>query len=638
MCGIIGILGVPEGEALLAARRMLASMKHRGPDGSGIEVLPFGAGHPVVLGHVRLAIIDLTEQGRQPMFGRSACIAFNGEIYNHEALRRDLAAKGVAFSTATDTEVILRSFEDKGEASVASFRGMFAWVLADPVQGRVWVCRDRLGIKPLYMARVGRGQQGLAFSSEMRALLAGFPELRAAGLDPVAMESFFAQGAVWGNHALIRGIELVPAGTSLTMDWQGQSLRSGRYWSLAEVARQPLAAPDPEEIRAVLQESIRLHLISDAPLGIFLSGGLDSGAIAALARATGANVQTVTVGFDDPRLDERADARSVARALGTLHVEVALRDEDILENFDAALAAMDQPTVDGINTFFVASAARKLGLKAVLSGLGGDEIFAGYASFTDAPRLARWTKSAVMGGIFAWQRHLGMAWRRRSFAKLAAVAGRVPGLTSAYLLRRELFLADDRAGMFPVHREHLGLSPEMLADLQEFDALPDQANAVTCLELAGYTGQMLLRDADVFSMVHGLELRVPFLDHVVVEALLRCHGAAKVGAHGEKPLLRHALRGMLPATLDGVRKRGFALPWDAWLRGPLRDRVVRAFENQACWRRIGLDPIGVLKIWRRFSGGDRSILPLQVLAVVVMESYVQRTDVDAISDATESAA
>jgi asparagine synthase (glutamine-hydrolysing) len=638
MCGIAGILGLPRERAEPAARRMLAALAHRGPDDSGLAVVPppYPGAEPAVLAHARLAILDLTPAGHQPMADRppdparpANWIVFNGEVFNYLELQPSLAAAGWPCRTRCDTEAILHAYRAWGEGCVERFRGMFAWCLLDASRGEAWLCRDRLGVKPLYLARPESG--GLLFASEVRALLAAGPALVPPQLNEAALESFLAQGAVFGPDAIVRGVELLGPGESLWVDWSGRPVRRRRYWQLPFEPPNGHAAGPGEAARVgeALREAVRLRLLSDVPLGIFLSGGIDSSALAAVAtEAAGADVQTISIGFDRPRFDETAEAAEVARLLGTAHRTLRLSGADVLADLPDVLAAVDQPTVDGFNTYFVARAARRAGLTVALSGVGGDELFGGYASFRDVPRARRWATRLRPA--------------RRAGALAARVAGRLAGRGGAkalealarggdavrlYLLRRELFLPDDRRRLLPLPAESdapCGVPRAVLDELRDRSRGLDPFNQVSLFELSAYLRHMLLRDADVFSMAHGLEVRVPLLDHRLVELVARMPGPQKQPDGRPKPLLLDAVGPRLPAAVGTRRKRGFTFPWDDWLRGPLRGRATRAMREGDVWQSLGIDPRGPSELWGRFEGGDRRVAALQVLALLVLADYAAR--------------
>ncbi|MCE9608421.1 MAG: asparagine synthase (glutamine-hydrolyzing) [Planctomycetia bacterium] len=638
MCGIAGLIGITPAAAASAAPRMLRALAHRGPDDAGIETLSVSdAETQITLIHTRLSILDLSSAGHQPMrdigrgeYSQPNWLTFNGEIYNYRDLRRQLAAQGFPGRSECDTEVVLDAYRMWGEKSVERLNGMFAWCLADGNRKTLWLCRDRLGIKPLYLYRPSSG--GLLFASEVRALLAAGPELVPPKVSRGALESFLAQGAVFGNDSIIEGIELIEPGCSLITDWSGKQLRKSRYWSFP-VPEPSASTKDRDEavttLSGRLRESVRSHLIADVPLGLFLSGGIDSAALGTVAvESAGTDLRTLCIGFDQPKYDETETAAEVARTISTQHTSVRLSGEQVLADFSAALAAFDQPTVDGFNTFFTCRAAKASGLKVAISGLGGDELFGGYASFSDVPRAERF--QSLMKATGPMRPLLAAALRAvgtRGASKAAEVLRRPATALQNYLLRRELFLPNERRelqGLPPESDPWHGMPLRFTAQLAQLTEDDDPINRISRLELHSYMSQMLLRDSDVCSMASGLELRVPLLDHRLVEAALPLPGKWKRRDPRPKPLLLDAVGRKMPQAPLKLPKKGFTFPWCPWLHGPLRSRAEKAVGNGEVWNSLQFVPSAPKQIWTRFIAGDRRISDLQILALIVLEDYVVR--------------
>ncbi|MGE0708058.1 MAG: asparagine synthase (glutamine-hydrolyzing) [Planctomycetota bacterium] len=639
MCGIAGSLGLPLAVARPAVERMRAALRHRGPDDEGLVVLEAGDLPPVVLAHTRLSIVDLSPTGHQPLPAdeqdpQAPWIVFNGEAYEAPELRQELALRGRACRGTSDTEAVLRGYQEWGLDCYERVRGMFAWCVADPGARRVWLARDRLGIKPLYLSRPEGG--GLLFASELRALLAAGAELVPRRLHAPALEGFLAQGAVFGDQSLVAGARLLPAGGSFLLDWEGRPLREEIRWrppfvrppdqhekkekKEKKAARRELAV---DRLHHVLREAVALHLRADVEVGLFLSGGVDSAGLATTIVEQRPDLHTISLGFDVPELDESAAAAAIARALGTRHHARRLAGAAALGAFEAVLDAVDQPTVDGFNTWFVAREARAQGLKVVLSGTGGDELFCGYESFTDVPRARRvglmlGPARRALSLLAPFAGRLG-----RGVVKLSELARRPLDLIELYLLRRELLLPEERLALFPAG-EGAGVPLAALAPLREELRGLDPVSRVSRLELGLYLQHMLLRDADAFSMAHSLELRVPLLDHRLVEEVAPLPARWKLGARGRpKPLLVDAVGPVLPKQALGP-KRGFTFPWESWLRGPLAQRARDALGARATWQSLGFDSEAALRLGEALERGDPRVPALGVLALVVLEDYARR--------------
>src|ERR1700757_3905603 len=398
MCGIAGIIGRLDDLNLAALERMSAAMVHRGPDDSGTWIsAPDSRGWGALLGFRRLSILDLSPAGAQPMVDpvTGHVIVFNGEIYNFGELRRRLAAGRQEFPCTGDTAIMLRALGLHGPAAVSWLRGMFAFACWDPKRRRLLLARDPLGIKPLYLVRSSDPDAGwsMAFASELRALLAS-GLLGAPRLDPQAVASSVWNGFVVGPRTAVKGVELLWPGRLLEFDGCGKELRQQDFWCIPDRAPDPTM--DEDNLAAILEEGLKLHLASDVPLAVFLSGGVDSSAMANLAqRAAKSPIHTFTLAFQEQELNEGPIARRIAAAIGTQHHEVVLTEGHFVENLEAALDSLDQPTFDGLNAYYLSHAIRAAGFTVALSGTGGDELFGGYPSYRDLPVLQRWSRRAA---------------------------------------------------------------------------------------------------------------------------------------------------------------------------------------------------------------------------------------------------
>ena len=554
MCGIAGILNptVP-GEAATALPRMLAALRHRGPDDQGMFRSP--SGH-AALAHARLSILDLSPAGHQPMStpdGRFT-VVFNGELYNFQELRQPLLERGIQFHSNSDTEVLLRAYEAYGPACVEQLRGMFAFALWDEREQSCLLARDPFGIKPLYIAEsAGR----LVFASEVRALLAS--GLVSRDIDPRGLHGYFRTGSVPEPLTLLKGVRCLEAGH--TAVWRAGRLETRRYWSLRFTPTPVPEADAVRDTRRALLDSVEHHFISDVPVGVFLSGGIDSTALVALARTVGRkDLHTYSITFPGLAADEGGLARRTAEHFGTRHEEWPLDATAGRELFGQFLSSMDQPSIDGLNTFTVSKFARDKGMKVVLSGLGGDELFGGYPSFRKVPRLAqlnrllRWT-----GPVRAGARAVLQCASRPPLRRLGEMLGQPARLDTAYAAFRGTFTDAEATALT---RHYTG--EEVAADFShdELPTDPTPEDAVSRLELTRYMRNQLLRDSDVMSMAHGLELRVPFLDLPLLDAVARVPAAIRLRA-GKQLLLQAVPE--VPAWIANQPKRGFMFPFDQWL-------------------------------------------------------------------------
>jgi asparagine synthase (glutamine-hydrolysing) len=571
MCGIAGCFGSADAEIV---RRMMEALRHRGPDDAGVWS---NAEAGVALGHTRLSIIDCSAAGRQPMTSADGrlTVVFNGEIFNYRELRLELAALGYRFSSQSDTAVLLAAYRQWGPQCVTRLTGMFAFALFDlsPEENSpsFVLARDRLGIKPLLYLEE---PQRLWFASELRAL-----ELTPAcgrGIDREAVLDYLAVGSVFQPRTILRDVKALPPGTR--MEVRGRDRRIVRYWDLhestAQLRRELQSITEPDAtalLRELLNEATRRNLVADVPVGAFLSGGIDSTAIVGLATRIGGNpVHTFSVGFESPATvaDERPMARLAARHHSSQHEEIVIGHSQARELFEAAISAIDQPSIDGLNTWIVARATAG-SLKVALSGLGGDELFAGYPHFAWlAESNDRRSKSRGLIG-----RALETAMRIRpntpSFRLLLRRAGPAGRLA---MLRR--LLADHELGAAVQDEWSAGFRERLEhrhASWIREDADPVQQT--TYGEVRGYLVSTLLRDGDVMSMAHGLEVRPALLHHPLAEFAYALPARLKLGGRPAKTLFLRAVGDLVPNIIARRRKTGFELPFVEWMAGPLCDRI-----------------------------------------------------------------
>ncbi|SMF21060.1 asparagine synthase (glutamine-hydrolysing) [Tistlia consotensis] len=583
MCGIAGALSPGVADLSPAVAAMVAALRHRGPDDSGQEAMPTGAGE-LALGSTRLAIVDLSAAGHMPMRDPETgnLVAYNGEIYNFPELRRELEAAGDRFRSGTDTEVLLRAYARWGTGCLPRLRGMFAFALWDAGRRELLLARDPAGKKPLYLAeRPGR----VAFASEVRALLAsGLVERR---LDRAGLETFLFNGFCVAPATLVEGVSALLPGHFLRLSGTGERLELARYDPIDEARDAGAPRADAEAVLDTLREAVRLRLVADVPLGAFLSGGLDSAAVVALMAEASSAVRTFSIGFEESAYDESGPARWVAERFATRHSAIRLSRDDFMAWLDDGLAAFDLPSFDGLNTYCVSRAAREAGLTVALSGIGADELFGGYPFFRSIPRLRRMAgllhalgpvlRTAVDRVARPGTDRLRGGWK---VAELLRLGRPDDPVIACYQTAQMLFPGWSRTALLGgPERTRWGLPAAFLDLLSgELAGAGDPAAAVSLLASRLFLGERCLRDSDTMSMAVSLELRAPFTDRELVRLLRRVPGAERCAGAPDKPYEWRLLRPLLGDDFPLRGKQGFVFPFEQWLRAPgyratLRDRL-----------------------------------------------------------------
>jgi asparagine synthase (glutamine-hydrolysing) len=623
MCGICGIW---EYDNLQSIHNMVAAMHHRGPDDRGIY-----RDSKVALGMTRLAIIDLSDGGHQPMQNtdQTISIVYNGEVYNFQNERKVLEAKGYSFSSSSDTEIVLRMYEHYRDDFLLRLRGMFALAIYDkrggPGRERLLLARDHFGIKPLLFAEVGHR---LVFASELKALLAS--GLIEPQIDPVALRLLLTFGSVYQPRTILQGVKMLLPAHRLIIE-QGQQ-RIERYWSLGidrhlDLRRKPYEEL-VSEIATVLEESVRLQLVSDVPLGAFLSGGIDSSLLVAMiAQAVGPKIRTFSVGFESEGsdIDESSLAERTARYLGTNHTNVLVRGSEVRDRIQHIARSLDQPSIDGVNSYFVSLAAKQ-GVTVAISGTGSDELFAGYPSFIAMALEQSYQQSGPwrylarsLIATIAQQRIFNPILRMRGGGRLSAARNKASFITR-YAANDPIFAPWVVTKLLsPDLRSRAQTGRSAHRDLNAIDELANGSTIerVTGLCLRGYTNNQLLRDIDAVSMAHSLEVRVPYLDPKIADVSLSLPDNVKMGdpknlsmSHlrtyretGSKRILIDIGRPLLPKDFDLQPKRGFGMPFGAWLRGPLKDVMMDALSDSCIRKRGLLDSREVVSIKHKFTEG-----------------------------------
>ncbi len=634
MCGIAGVISWAAGhseDARRALSAMVCAQTHRGPDDEGQEFLDAGD-CTVGLGQRRLAIIDLSPMGHQPMRHAASgdWITYNGELYNFKSLRRQLERDGVRFRGNSDTEVMLEALVRWGPQAVERFEGMYAILWYRAARRALVLARDHVGIKPLYVART---PTALLYASEVRAILAtGLVERR---INRRALGGVLAYGAVQEPDTFFRGIWSFPAGS-----WQEVSLGAlpdkdpappVRFWRppVTEESISPDAAA--ERLRATLGDAVRDHLVSDVPVGVFLSSGLDSTLVAGLGARHMGNLRTYTVGFaDNPDMSESPVAARTAAAFGLPHIDVQITADQALGQARRWFESLDQPSMDGLNTYIVSGAVKQAGITVALSGLGGDEVFCGYPTFEDVPRLMRVMRPArlVPRPVRMLVAHGAAVGRSEAFRqKLTEIAGGDGDLAGLYFQRRRA-LSTRQLEALGISAAGLGLTvhfqpPEAVADLSEEIDAGHPAAAVSALETRFYTGNMLLRDSDTNGMAHSLEIRVPMFDRRVLDGFMSMPERIRMPrGKADKHLLRAAFPELLRPELLSLKKRGFSIPIRRWMVGPLREMCEGAIGSLAATGLVR--EAGVRKVWSAFVAEPESPIWSRAFTLVVLGVYIER--------------
>ncbi|HEX2489232.1 MAG TPA: asparagine synthase (glutamine-hydrolyzing) [Blastocatellia bacterium] len=603
MCGIFGIVTTkPRSELAEPVDRALDALAHRGPDDCGVEFISDERdGLTVAFAHQRLSVIDPSPAGHQPMCDEATgdWITYNGEVFNFRDLRRDLVARGLRFRSESDTEVLLKGFGARGRDAIADWRGTFAFGFWNARLRSLTLARDRLGIKPLYYYHDG---DTFIFASEVRALLA--TGLTPCKISPPALDSYLAWGVVEQPLTIIENIHAVLPGHIL--EFKEGRAQAEAYWELRADRRNKVRDERGliEEMGALLTDSVKSHLVSDVPVGVFLSGGIDSGSVMALAsRGVKSPIRSFSVCFEGQNPWERDRAEKIARRYGADHYSVPVTEGEILSILPDALRAMDQPSIYGLNTFVVSRAAARAGMKVALSGLGGAEVFAGHEFFraiareeqmrnrlkAAAPKLRKAAASAIVAFSSSDRA-----------AKLSALLRSDQPNEPSVKSRRHLFTPGQRLALMLANG---GASPAV-DDWNERQisncANADPINQASALELGGYLGNALLRDTDSMSMAHGLDVRAPLIDHKVVEKALTVPGKLKLRRNEPEWILVDAV-GDLPREVAVGPKRGFELPFKNWLAGALRDRIESALWSPQLTKLLSIT--AMQEVWSDFLRG-----------------------------------
>jgi asparagine synthase (glutamine-hydrolysing) len=617
MCGINAIISFNgEGDFSSQVKSMNDCLAHRGPDNEGIYSRP-----GVTLGHRRLSIIDLSPAGNQPMHSRFAkqVVVFNGEIYNYREVRKLLPE--FEFKTGSDTEVLLAAWKKWGFDSLGYLNGMFAFVLWDEDKKELVIARDRLGIKPVYYHS---DERRIIFSSEVRALVAS--EMVERKLDRDSLEEYIRYQTVHAPKTIISGVKMLLPGHYMCISKDGTQVT--RWWKPTSDGKASSATYSEtcSTIRGLFRDSVERRLVADVPFGAFLSGGIDSTAVTGMmTEVSGTKVKTFNVTFDDSEFSEAKYARIVAKKFNTEHHEIKLTPGHFLNELPRALNAMDHPSGDGPNTYVVSEATKKAGITMALSGLGGDELFAGYDIFSRAYSLEhkKW-----IGSVPKFMRSAGGSLLKT--LKPGVASDKVAEVLSAdeisfesfYPISREVF-TKEQAEKLSGKTKYKGLDLELVYGPKHFDAGKNFLSQVSLAEITTYMQNTLLRDTDQMSMAHALEVRVPFLDYTLVNFVLNVKDEWKYPSSPKK-LLVDSLSDLLPQEIVNRPKMGFTFPWKNWMKNELKP-FCEEHLNYLGETNI-LNGTEVNKLWQRFLSDDKAITWSRIWHLVVLGHWVKKNN------------
>ncbi len=620
MCGITGILHfnkVPD--APQRVRAMTNAIAHRGPDAEG-----FYADPAIALGHRRLSIIDLSGAANQPFFDRSGnyVMVFNGEIYNYLELKQQLS--DYPFTTSSDTEVLMAAFCKWGIDCVKLLEGMFAFSIWDKRNEILWLARDRMGVKPLYFFR---NENAFAFSSEKRSLLAS--SLINPSIDQQSLFEFLSLQSAGYPNAIIKDIHQLQAGTCMKLT--AHSFDTMKYWSVTDIKNN--IDTDTVTIRKNLfnemNEAVAKRMMSDVPMGAFLSGGIDSSAVVALMSLNSREkINTFNLAFTEKEYDESGYAETIAKRFGTNHTKHLLRPENFLDKVVAGLNAMDSPSADGINTFVLSGAIRSAGLKVAFTGIGGDELFAGYPGFMRFYKLnnasAGYQLTYPLRKLASLLLKQSSSNRNKRLSELLSISD--TRISNVYPIIRKIFSPDLIRQLVNTNVQEIGLEKMLKDELKAIEKFY-LFSQYSIAEYMGYTQHTLLKDADQMSMAVGLEIREPFFDHKLIEYALSIPDNIKF-PHFPKQLMVEALEPLLPNEIVHRKKQGFVLPWEKWMRNELQSFCAAQINDLADRNFIKRDAL--LKYWNRFLQHDPAIRWMELWQFVVIGYWLNKNRIQEI--------
>lgn len=623
MCGINGVFHTDKKKAQSTSQveSMNIALQHRGPDDSGVY-----SDKNISLGHQRLAIIDLSSDGHQPFLSvdENFVIVYNGELYNYQGIKTKI--KDYPFQTNTDTEVILAAYISLGEGCLKLFNGMFSFAIWNKKEKELFIARDRAGIKPLYYSIQ---DSCVVFSSEIRALLASEEVPRK--LNKRVLPEYLQYQTVQAPKTIVENVNVLLPGSYMRMS--GDDITIEKYWEPTQSINSNVLSHSKKEVldnvSKLLTDSVERRMISDVPFGAFLSGGIDSSLIVGLmSKITTKSVNTFSITFDDQKFSEAKYSNIVAKHFKTNHNEIQLKVENFIDELPNALESMDHPSGDGPNSYLVSKATKSAGITVALSGLGGDELFAGYSIFKQASDVN--SKSYLNNIPVNFRKFFAQLYARTSSGvsgeKISEVLS-LPKISTKYL--------------YPTYRKTLlnsqvndltgANSAERINLLGQFTPLNRNLDLpllseVSVYELSTYMQNTLLRDTDQMSMASALEVRVPFLDHQLVEYVLSVSDKIKYPLT-PKSLLTDSFKGLVPNEVIYRKKMGFVLPWTEWLKNELKEFCVDRMESI---EKRGIFEVGmVIQLWNAFLKNDPKVSWSRVWHIVVLEDWLQRNNIEA---------
>jgi asparagine synthase (glutamine-hydrolysing) len=615
MCGITGIRSFINSNHSMAIRSMNAALAHRGPDADGF----YDEDGHIYLGHRRLSIIDLSAAANQPLFDESRryAIIYNGEIYNYRELRSELAH--YPFKTQSDSETILAAYIQWGADCLEKLKGMFAFAIWDKSTRTLFIARDRLGVKPLYYYQ---DHENFLFASELRAIIAS--TLIPKKLDEEALAGYFAYQSFHEPQSPVAGIRQLPAGSYIIVSRSGVEIK--KYWDITQPTREEMGdLPSVQKrIRALLLQSVERRLVSDVPVAAFLSGGIDSSAVVGLMAEIAEAPQTFTIGFSEEEYDESSYAALIAKKFNTRHHNIHLQPSVFLDELSTALNSMDIPSGDGINSYVVSKAIRQQGIKVALSGVGGDELFAGYPIFNQW--LSLYGKKAIWKLPVFLRRWMMMAKDKSSKALRMQQLMQLPAcdITSVYPVLRQVIPNAALKKLTRLPRTETALQKNLARHRDTLSKFP-LLSQVSLAEYMGYTANTLLKDTDQMSMAVALEVREPFFDHELIEYVVQVPDAYKKPTY-PKSLLVESLGDLLPSEIVHRKKQGFLLPWEVWMKNELRGFCNGKIE--AVSQRSFIQGSALRDYWKRFCKGDATVRWSELWLFIVLENWLQQQGIN----------